>query len=97
MKTIVELILRVIELLEAEGRQAKHVAVRVIAASLLWCAGLCLIVSAVLALAAALYLVLSNAMPAPLALAFVALFPLFGGVVAIFVGRGLLPGKGKSR
>lgn len=90
MKTFVDLVLRIAELAEAEGRAAKVAAVQVLSAGLIWFAAVCLLIVGFAALLGALYLTLSESLSPAGALTIVSFVPVFVGIIGVFVGRTVL-------
>ena len=90
MNTIIELILRVVDLLEAEGRNAKRHVVGVLAAVVVWLAALYFVLTGFFVVLGALFLGLNEVMHAAWALLIVSIVPLLLGVACVFIGRGMV-------
>lgn len=98
MNTIIELVLRVAGLVEAEGRVAKRTAIRVVVASCIWALATILLAVGLLMVAAAIFLALAEVMhPAPALLAVALIVILTAGACAL-AGRSLVRrGAGRKR
>lgn len=90
MKALIDIVLRIAELAEAEGRAAKRNAVQLIAGGLVCLGAVGLLLIGAAALLGAIYLLLSQAMPPAGALTIVAFIPLFAGLIGVLAGRALL-------
>ena len=90
MQTLVEFVVRIANLLEAEGRLAKHHVVNVVVVSLVFLAATVLLVAAALVLVCAAYLGLRTVMPPAWAAALMGFVLLVAGLVCAIVGRALL-------
>lgn len=96
MKSVGELVVRVAELAEAEGRLAKRNVAEVLIVAVMLAAAVVLIVSACIALCAAAFLGLATTMHPAAALAIVALAPLLAGAVSARIGLGMIGGRKRA-
>lgn len=90
MNTIVELVLRVAGLVEAEGRVARRAAVRIVIAGCIWALGTILMAAGLLAVALAIFLALAEVVHPAAALLVVALIVIAGAVACALGGRSLV-------
>ncbi len=90
MKKITEFVIRVIDLLEAEGRVVKRAAVEYALAVLMWLGALLLFVAATAVLAVALYVALAQVAHRSVALVLVAAFLLLVGGACAYLGKSVL-------
>lgn len=85
-----QFVVKVANLLEAEGRIARHHVTRILQAAVVLIAAATLLVVGLVALAAAGFLGLRLLMPAWAALAIIALIPLALGVVGALIGKDII-------
>jgi hypothetical protein len=97
VKSIGELIVRVANLAEAEGRVVKRNVVRVLSGSVIFLVAGALAVSGFVALCAAIFLGLSEVIHPGWALAIVSLGPLVAGLVCALIGVIVLRDGKKGR
>lgn len=97
MKSIAELIVRVANLAEAEGRAAKRNVVRVLSGGVIFLVAGGLVVSGFVALCAAIFLGLTEVIHPGWALAIVALGPLVAGLVCALIGVIVIRGEKRAR
>ncbi len=90
MRALNQFVVKVANLVEAEGRVARVHVVRLVQGGVLFAVAGFLLAVGLLALAAAIYLGLRHVMPAWIALGLVALVPIALGGLGIVVGKGIL-------
>jgi hypothetical protein len=97
LKKLTEFVIRLIDLLEAEGRVARRAAVEYAIAVLVWLGATIFFVAAVLVLATAIYLGLLEVASRPVALVIVAGFLVIIGGCCALLGRSISRQRPDSR
>jgi hypothetical protein len=90
LNTIIELVLRVAGLVEAEGRVAKRTAIRVVIASCIWALATVLLAVGLILVAAAIFLALAEVMHPASALLVVALIIIAAAGACALLGRSII-------